>query len=200
MSVDDFLFAPLGATTGVPVQSVQSSLVLPPSWGSVLSRIRCQPSWMCSTIAGGALRDLDNGRPVKDVDIFVPYLGDNETALMGLERALPNIFIMEVEHSVHNASQIGREGISHFHFEVDGWKFEISQITDQFDHISLLDRFDIGLCMISLTSLDDTYRTAYYFSDKHKQQISVVRKTGGRELEHATRIKQKYTDWTIVPL
>lgn len=202
MSVDDFLFGQIGAPINIAAPTT-NDIILPPSWMRVLTDIRQQAGWMCSTIAGGALRDIDNGRPVKDVDIFVPYLGSNETSLLALQRAVSDAPIMEIEHSSHNTSQVGVDGISHFHFEVDGWKFEVSQKTDQFDYKTLLDSFDIGICMISLDPgilSYSVYRTPEYVLDKSNQEIRVVRKTGGREMDHAARLKRKYKDWYIVPL
>ena len=201
MSIDDLLFGSIGAPVNISVPIPQSpDLVIPPSWLNVINAVRSQPSWLCSTIAGGALRDMDNGRPVKDVDIFVPHLGSNETALLAIQKAVPYAHIMEIEHNVHNTSQVGAAGISHFHFEVDGWKFEISQVTESFDHLSLLSRFDIGICMVSLDKNGAIARTPVYSLDKAQKLIRVVRATGGRELEHAERIKRKYQDWKVVPL
>lgn len=43
---------------------------IPTLWSDVLSKI--QTVFPSAVIAGGALRDLDNERPIKDVDIFIP--------------------------------------------------------------------------------------------------------------------------------
>lgn len=199
MSIDDLLFGSIDSNPA-PIARPSSDIQLPPSWIEVIDAIRRYPGWACSTIAGGALRDLDNGRQVKDVDIFVPYRGDNEEVFKALSTVLPSANITEIEHNVHNASQLGAEGISHFLFEVDGWKFEISQKTEIFNHVNLLGSFDIGICMISLSLSNNIYRSSYYNLDKARKQLRVVQATGGREMEHAERLARKYTDWTIVPL
>lgn len=190
MTADDILFAPVGA---------KSDIRVPLAWIEVIESIQSKNGWHDAVLAGGALRDLDNGRPIKDVDIFVPFLGDNDTASEYLCRArLPSqTTIMEVEHSTHNASQVGQKGISHFIFEYCGWKFEISQKTDSFNYKTLLDSFDLGICMISLDHDNAVHRTPEYKHDVANKKITIVQKTGGREAEHAKRIQKKYPGWMI---
>src|ERR1035437_7664894 len=43
---------------------------IPQDWKDVLARV--QGAFPGAIIAGGALRDLYHGKPVKDVDIFIP--------------------------------------------------------------------------------------------------------------------------------
>src|SRR5262245_52415439 len=47
-------------------------LIVPARWQEVLLSLRAG-GFPEAVIAGGALRDLDNNRPVKDVDIFVRH-------------------------------------------------------------------------------------------------------------------------------
>lgn len=189
-AADDILFAPVG---------VKSDIRVPLAWIEVVQSLRGRSGWGCTTLAGGALRDLDNGRPIKDVDIFVPHLGDNDAASENLIRAKikGQSSIMEVAHDAFSASQVGKPGISHFHFQYCGWKFEISQKTDSFDYATLLDSFDLGICMISLDQSNAIYRAPEYNSDVSNKEITIVRKTGGREVEHAERLRKKYHGWTM---
>ena len=49
---------------------------IPSSWRELLGEIReVAPD---AVIAGGALRDRDNGRPIKDLDVFVQIEGERE--------------------------------------------------------------------------------------------------------------------------
>jgi hypothetical protein len=192
-TADDLLFAPVGGT---------SSLMIPEPWLRVLHLVQDQPAWKGSVLAGGALRDLDNGRPVKDVDIFVPFL-DNESALKKLEDVCSRLpekpLVDPVEHNSVHCSKPGQPGINHFIFVHDGWKFEISQRTEQFDYKSLMCEFDVGLCMIALTPSDEIFRNDAYKKDKANHTLTIVNQTGGREMDHAERILRKYAGWTIIP-
>lgn len=195
-TADDLLFAPIG---------VKASIMIPQMWLKVLHEIQNQPAWNNAILSGGALRDLDNGRPVKDVDIFVPFL-DNESAAKKLEDVISKLpdpngtELYEMEHNVNNTSQVGQTGISHFIFKQDGWSFEISQTVASFNYQSLLDSFDIGLCMISIDDNDNIYRADHYKTDKTNQTITIVNHTGGKEQVHAERILAKYSGWRIIPL
>jgi hypothetical protein len=189
MSVDDILFAPVAA----------ADIKVPDAWIDVLGKIRSEQSWATATLAGGALRDTDNGRQIKDVDIFITYLSDNDHTGRLLSSCLPNVIVTAIEHNVHNTSMVGAAGINHFVFEQDGWKFEISQSTlPNFDYKVLLDSFDIGLCMIALDQNNKVYRAPEYKKDVANKTITIVRDTGGRELDHAERIQRKYNGWAIV--
>lgn len=58
---------------------------MPEEWLRVLEALRQQKQTAYSSIMGGALRDLFNGRAVKDVDIFLPSQGStrkNEKLIM----------------------------------------------------------------------------------------------------------------------
>ncbi len=188
---DDILFSPIA----------KNDMKLPDTWLFIMDRIQNISGWSNATLAGGALRDLDNGRQIKDVDIFVPFIG-NDIARKTLQQMLADFIdhkLCELEHNTHNVSQVGTEGISHFQFEQDGWLFEISQITKAFDSKTLLDSFDIGLCMISLVG-NAVYRRPEYQNDIVNKTITVIQETGGGEQIHAERIQKKYSGWRIIPL
>lgn len=191
-TADDILFAPIGASTDIRI---------PDAWIDVITKIRTVSFWKTATIAGGALRDLENGRQIKDVDIFLYYPGSNEDTRAEL-KSIPLGYdvLNEIPHNSHNTSQLGSAGISHFTFKKHGWNFEISQRDQAFDYKTLLDAFDIGLCMISLDEQNRIYRTPEYKNDMKNKSITIVRATGGREQSHAERIQDKYNNWTIVPL
>lgn len=195
MNIDDLLYSPITAT--------KSKLILPESWVKVVSAIQSyDDGWKYATLAGGALRDLDLGRPIKDVDIFVPYdecMGEYLVHAMKIaDIAITNL--TEVPHD-NNAASGCVNTASHFLFEHDGWKFEISQRFENFhDYRHVLDTFDLGLCMICLDGGSKVHRSWAYDEDVKNQTITVIRQTGGREVEHAQRLLKKYPSWSIVPL
>jgi hypothetical protein len=172
----------------------------------VLAAMRTMPTWNVATIAGGALRDLDQGRPVKDVDIFVPHSEKTRPRLEVVIQALglDPIDLDEVKHDStarSTASKLATQlsTASHFNFFYEGWRFEITQKLESFDHRSIIESFDIGLCMISLDG-DKIYRSPEYKTDAANKTLTVVRATGGGELRHAERLRRKYSKWRIVPL
>ncbi len=207
MNADDLLYAPVnGPSLGSPSNTIYDPtlriLSLPDSWVDTIERIRrCMYSE--ATIAGGALRDFDQGRPVKDVDIFLPGNVMNTCELVeqsiNHQRPGQRIYIDEILHDPNHHSAISN-GIpcpSHFQFVIDGWKFEITQKFEPFTHRTIIDSFDLGICMICLDG-NTVYRAPEYLDDAANKRITIVRPTGGRELLHAQRISRKYPDWTIV--
>ena len=63
-------------------------LNIPQRWRDALTALQ-DGGFPEAIIAGGALRDLDNGAPVKDVDIFVKWRSNIVEDLATLQRALP---------------------------------------------------------------------------------------------------------------
>lgn len=58
-------------------------MIIPKRWDEVLQRLHAN-GFPEAVIAGGALRDLDNGKPIKDVDVWVAGKGgsENEQAML----------------------------------------------------------------------------------------------------------------------
>jgi hypothetical protein len=195
-AADDFNF--ISQRMGILKPSISDNIIIPKSWTSVLKAIQQQPNWSTAIIAGGALRDSDNERPIKDVDIFVPYAENS------FERLISATGKHDLTKVGHNKKLITSTGANidpvHFTFKLDGWKVEVSQkVCPDFDYLKLLEGFDIGLCMISYDG-NDIYKSQEYIKDKDNKTITIVRPTGGGEMTHAERIQKKYPNWTIIPL
>lgn len=197
-SADDLIYSPIGGSL--------SDIPVPEVWMEVLAAMRAMPSWNIATIAGGALRDLDQGRPVKDVDIFVPH---SEKTRARLEVVITSLGLDPLDLDVVTHDSPARSAASkiatqlttapHFNFHYEGWRFEITQKVESFSHRSIIDSFDIGLCMISLDG-NQIYRSPEYKTDAANKTLTVVRNTGGGELRHAERLRRKYSKWKIIPL
>lgn len=209
MSVDDLLYEPMNSSSsGVPASAVSSStdIILPSIWIEVVRALRgYDNNWAETALAGGALRDIDLGRPIKDVDIFMPHGHVTsrrlEDCLLPLSKTrYPfGMYVEEVPHDPNSNSALSNGVISpsHFKFYMDGWKFEITQKMEPFTQRSIIDSFDLGICMICLDGMH-VYRSPEYLSDAQNQRITIVHETGGREQEHAYRLAQKYNEWKIV--
>jgi hypothetical protein len=206
---DDLLYAPVSSTAPATYShaTASSDIRIPESWLNVIKRLRSYtPIWQEAALAGGCLRDLDLGRSIKDVDIFLPIgapapdIALEKALNMGNHISPDYVTIEEIQHDPrHNsATTNGVTALSHFIFYLDGWKFEITQKAEPFTQRTILDSFDLGLCMICLEG-DKIYRSPEYQTDAANKSITVVRQTGGREVAHAKRIARKYAGWSIMP-
>jgi tRNA nucleotidyltransferase/poly(A) polymerase len=155
---------------------------IPRPWLRVLYEV--QTVWPSAVIAGGALRDWDHERGVKDVDIFVPAV-----ALSEVERLFPDAKKCELE----DASTFGNDVPYHYTFTRYGWLFEV---TFKHDLVGLLDTMDVGLCRIKHDGADVIISTEYR-KDSYRKTLTLLRRTGG-EKEHLARIALKYPDFRIV--
>lgn len=74
--------------------------MIPQSWTDLLSQI--QAICPSAVLAGGALRDLDHGVPVKDLDIFI-RAGSNDEAV-GLNELLGGVPMSDPDTQMYPAS------------------------------------------------------------------------------------------------
>ena len=176
-----------------------SNLELPPQWQEVIRRIRlAAPS---AVIAGGALRDLDNGREVKDIDVF--YTDDLERPLV-LDYVLEGLFVY---HS--RCAGIYMDDAAD---EVDGTATYISingdlpdlnliQLRKDFNPARVIDRCDFGLCQIGY-DLRGVVKTPQYEYDKANQCFTLTRAESiegvRRSLKRFERLQRKYVGWKLV--
>lgn len=160
-----------------------------------------------AVVAGGFMRDVRNGRPVKDVDIFVRPLNPNEyaeiTRLINVTHPDPEPYTLE--------------GVDYFVWEPwvrrvteyssdDGWPavnlIEIDIPRDRPFMQALLNRFDFGLCRIAW---DGTlaFNGVGYQEDVDSEEITLLRSENqaqfDRSMQRYARLAQKY-DWPLVIL
>ncbi len=135
---------------------------IPALWHVALRAV--QETCPGAIIAGGALRDLDNDRPVKDVDIFFPCDGADAFAAA--------VWTLETELDVKTDYTLGKEYRENFNdvvgvarFTVQNTEFELIGIDlEQTGVKNIVDRFDFGLCQISYDG-KFVHRTAAYGVD-----------------------------------
>jgi hypothetical protein len=204
-AVSDLIYEPISKSTngiGYSINPVDNLLSkIPKCWFDVLGKIQNIYGWKDATIAGGALRDLDLGRAIKDVDIFVPSVLINAADL--LKQEFPTCYITEKNHIINSNSVVHQNGVniggpipSHFEFYMNGWRFEITQCIIPFIQKEIIRSFDVGLCMIALHD-GNIYRASGYITDAINNTISILNDTGGSVL-HAERIQNKYEGWNII--
>jgi hypothetical protein len=121
---------------------------LPAKWLTTLQRV--QSAFPEALIAGGALRDLAHGKPVKDVDIFVRSRGTTTKAL--LEAALRRPVQQLVEELAEYEGQF-TDVANVFDVMLDDLddedRFQIIALNMPITMLSLVERFDFGLCRIA---------------------------------------------------
>jgi len=153
-----------------------------------------------AVLAGGALRDLDNGRPVKDLDVFhteieypVCYLDD------GLAKA-----------GYHFHSQCGGTYMMGAAAEVDSTSLyrsnkglpdlNLIRLLTGFNLEKIINRVDFGICQIGLSKRDFMVTDAYRrdrvdkcFTLTRADSVEGVR----RSLNRFERLRRKYHDWEL---
>jgi len=172
-----------------------NKLQLPEAWLDTMSRVRTvAPS---AYLAGGALRDLDNNRPVKDLDVFFTEDMDSarfDAALAGVyvyKKWCPGDYIdaaKEVQTTYTFASLTGQPDLN------------FVQLDRSFNPAAIVERMDFGLCQIGFDVMGVTTTPDYDF-DKRNSVFTLTRaetvEAVMRSLKRFQRLKQKYVGWDL---
>lgn len=153
-------------------------------------------------LAGGALRDLDNGRQVKDLDFFV-HAADQKAFVSMASRLREAGF--SLKHSMPAGSYL------------QGWTEEVVGLIDLSEGVgpnelpaqivvinaplsTVRERMDFGLCRISYDGYA-VYRSYSYKHDVDNHTITLLRPGSNaqvrRSLKRYERLRQKY-DWPLI--
>lgn len=122
-------------------------------------------------IAGGVFRDLLNGKAPKDVDVFIPSECDN----------------VAPDYEIWGPETETRSGI-----EINLIKCPLDMTLE-----NLLDRIDIGLCQIGVTSESpgQIFATDAFFRDCCSRTLTVTRET---RVRHLKRVMEKFPDHRLI--
>lgn len=171
---------------------------VPAPWQAALAAIQT----VCpeAVIGGGCLRDLDNGREVKDIDIFV--YGDKEASLRGLNLRLFGMTGIEHVGDIDPKGMYpvgdGNDVVGFFEIETTDVALPVQIIMVSHDTARICDRFDYGICRISFDGNALT-RTPEYEQDKIDQVFKLRRKRTDAELvasvHRYARLSKKYEGW-----
>lgn len=147
-------------------------------------------------LAGGALRDLDNGRPVKDYDVFFTddyNMSDLDDALRGTYeyyRQCPGQYMDGAADEVH--------GTFTYNSLLGQPQLNFIQLEKSFNPASIIDRVDFGLCQIGADLMGVVTTPAYEF-DKANECFTLTRAETLegvlRSIKRYERLKQKYVGW-----
>lgn len=174
---------------------------IPYEWKATLDYIRehCPEA----VIGGGCLRDLDNGREIKDIDIFVS--GSRMQHLEDLHKKLTHDGACEVSDidydQVYPVGE-GNDVVGHFEVEFEDITEPVQIIMVNFDCSKITDRFDYGICRISYDG-QNVYRSPDYEADKRDQVFRLCLQRCGQGLASSVhryaRLVRKYEGWRFVP-
>lgn len=191
---------------------------LPAEWLQVLRAFQIEA--LEAVIAGGALRDTFNGKPVKDVDIFLKTRGSEKKNRRFLENVFKamNIKIAARYVDVYNIAEerrpivLEKQGVWPMQTRVmESWKVIAGPQKTKYNIIfvdgtlaqtskaefatQLINRFDFGFCQIAYNG--ETFITTPAFKgDVVAKRISQVVENPS-SVEHLQRLVKKYPDWEL---
>jgi hypothetical protein len=184
---------------------------IPAEWRKVLEHFQDKGAKE-AMIAGGALRDLFNGRAIKDVDIFMPTRGSKrknraflkevfKAAGLNVEKQTIGCgYSLSMEEFPDPASDLlPRDGKTESWMVIAGprqTEYNVVFTEHSFKYPDdLLSAFDFGLCQIGYDGKKITRKTAYEDAVREKK-ISLCQKNR-TSLDHLQRIMKKYPDWKL---
>jgi hypothetical protein len=149
-----------------------------------------------AVIAGGALRDFELGKPVKDVDIFIPL---SEDALHSAHYDIDEVFS---DAKLHKSTTYGVRNIPE---DVDRDIHAIYNITREYQYdlifcteqAAKIDTFDINICQIAFDG-KHTHRSDEFLLGVLTETLKVmnVNRTD-RNLARMKRLKEKYPEYKV---
>lgn len=192
--------------------------LIPEAWREVLRKVQT----VCpeAIIGGGALRDLYNGAPIKDVDIFVRGRADIDSMISSLRAATSMNFerldavMQEYANSTADIEAVlDGPKLKSCSDEFCGWSCNCPSVqiivcsvnspaltADFREH--QLQRFDIGICQIAFDG-KGVHQTVDYSLDVMSKRIRVAEmqtdERRARSLLRVERIAEKYPGWKIGP-
>jgi hypothetical protein len=174
---------------------------IPATWTEALRSIQVlRPE---AVIGGGCLRDLDNGRPVKDIDIFVR--GSKAEHLESLHQALSDgdqFHVEEIDSDNWYPVGDGNDVVGFFEMRLYVDDPPIQIIMVDFDCSLIVERFDYGICRIAFDGVT-LIKSPEYLLDQANEVFKLRRSRDENQLAASVhryaRLVQKYPGWTFAP-
>lgn len=174
---------------------------IPLNWKAALATV--QQFATEAVIGGGCLRDLDNDRPVGDIDIFV--FGTSSSDLYHLRQRLiedADLDCDEIDPDKMYPVGDGNDVVGHFEIDFDGITEPVQIIMVNFECSVITHRFDYGICRISFDGTT-LYRSPDYEADKRDKVFRLCLERCERGLAASVhrfaRLTRKYEGWRFVP-
>lgn len=147
-------------------------MTIPAQWRALMARVnQVAPS---AVLAGGALRDLNNDRPVKDLDIFIHGEEDVDAALKLLESLGYVVSVTFSGDYVDAAKDVSFAYAAKRAGEID---INIVELRDPTSPLQCIERMDFGICQVAYTGHPEggIIATASYWNDVANQTITMTR-------------------------
>lgn len=188
-------------------------LVIPDAYASAL--VHVQRTFPGAVIAGGALRDLENERPVKDIDIFIPDIVIPEPEPVdgpfGTLTCVPDFNWLRtkiIESLPEGGELVGvmgsyegwatEEVIGVFDIKTPDLDYQVICLTSGPE--TILPRMDFGICRISWDG-SEVHRTDEYNADRLNECLTLHRCDDrtqyDRSITRYTRLAKKYQGWPL---
>lgn len=175
---------------------------IPKEWRDFLALVQQVDPF--AILAGGALRDLDHGRPVKDLDIFVQP-GFNHAAF---EKLLPPGSYWPVMRRADYASLVDVQSIWGSYVMRDSapeefaetYPVQIIELNRLMPYWEVISRLDFGLCQIGFDGTA-VFNTVAYKTDRDNKTFTLVRiddEVGARARRREERLSKKYSDFRFI--
>ncbi len=189
---------------------------IPARWLSALRAV--QTKFPEAVIAGGALRDLANGRDVKDVDIWIKTRGEETKSLLEAALDCPVIDIADLSVESQPATEGELDDVFNVDFPVtpasvrltnpgelimpDDAPIQIIAVNFDVTMDSVIERFDFGICkaatdgrvsVLHPSFLADVERKTFTFLATNRSETQM-----DRSLVRYQRLTgDKYAGWTL---
>jgi len=175
---------------------------IPQEWVDMLHKVQGElPS---AVIAGGALRDLWHGKPIKDVDIFIPIKAES-VDLDAIERKVLSIhpyaelILTSMYGQKGNTATPGFRNIFViWRMEVQGTIYELIFIEEQPGE-NMIDVFDISICQIAFDGHEIHITDEFYRSVKDGVIRVCNTNRADRQVKRLKRVMDKYPEYVCEP-
>lgn len=180
---------------------------IPQEWKDTLSKI--QQVFPGAVIAGGCLRDLDHGKPIKDVDIFVPIYSTTDGTLADIDTTLKSLFPPEIQDDLCSVAPVSllvqndyarcnlRDEVLTV-YTINTLPFACDIIFVESDgKDAIFCTFDMSINMVQYDNDRLTYSPLYSHT-KVTKIIKVINHDSPERLERrVARLQEKYMEYTI---
>lgn len=173
---------------------------IPQEWCDILRAVQVYcPS---AVLAGGCLRDRDNGRPVKDLDIFINAYGMTDTDLP-IYRLQESGFEITCELNDKTAYPEDQNLEVVLVATLHHPSLDVQLIFTNWDTARIVERFDYGICRIAFDGEKIT-RPPEYDEDREARVFRLRRDrptpvSMRGSIHRYARLSQKYEGWTWWP-
>lgn len=176
-------------------------LNIPTKWKMIVDMVRECTRDHKAVLAGGALRDYDHGRQVKDLDIFINTRNEEQWKEV-LFNLVWSFGLPKEPKTVDNDSSYSAnpEILKTASFEYEGVTINLIGLDlPHFNLVSVLSRIDFGICRIGYNG-DHLYKSYEYVDDSIDKTFTLHRSTGYESFEASKRryfelTKEKYKGW-----